>query len=66
MKVIALKEHACYCCGTAIAKGEACFAVFVNPSDPKSNEFDVFYTCSKCINEESCKVRMKGKGAALP
>ena len=64
MKVTALKEHKCYCCGAVISKGEECFALFVNPSDPIKSEFDVIYTCSKCIEEEACRVRIGRRGAA--
>jgi hypothetical protein len=61
MKVIALKEHKCYCCGETISKSEECFAFIVNPSDPEKNEFDTVYTCSKCAGEEACKVRIRRK-----
>ncbi|MEM3458703.1 MAG: hypothetical protein QXN36_03645 [Candidatus Bathyarchaeia archaeon] len=64
MKVVALKEHKCFCCGASISKGEECFAFIVNPSDPEKNEFDVIYTCSKCSGEEACRIRIKRKGAA--
>jgi hypothetical protein len=64
MKVIALKEHKCYCCGEAINKGEECFAFIVNPSDPEKSEFDVVYTCLKCVEEEACRIRIRRKGAA--
>ncbi len=62
MKVVALREHKCYCCGEAIKKSEECFAFFINPADSAKNEFDVIYTCSKCLGEESCRVRIKRKG----
>ena len=61
MKVTALKEHTCYCCGATIKKDEICFAFIVNPMDPQKNEFDVVYTCSKCVDEETCRVRIKKK-----
>jgi len=64
MKVVALKEHKCFCCDAVIGKGEECFAFFVNPSDPKKNEFDVVYTCLKCSEEEACKVRIRRKGTS--
>lgn len=63
MKVVALKEHKCYCCGGTIQKGKECLAFIVNPSDPKKSEFDVIYTCLQCADEESCKVRIRRKGA---
>jgi len=63
MKVKALKERKCYCCGETIAKGDECFAFVVNPSDPQKTEFDVIYTCSKCSDEDACRVRIKRKGA---
>ncbi|MDH7563449.1 MAG: hypothetical protein QHH24_00995 [Candidatus Bathyarchaeota archaeon] len=58
MKVVALREHECYCCGGTIKKGEECFALFVYSSEPKNREYDVIYTCSKCINEETCKTKI--------
>jgi hypothetical protein len=61
MEIIALKEHTCYCCGATIKKGEACFAFIVNPKDPQKKEFDAVYTCSKCVDEETCRVRIKKK-----
>ncbi len=64
MKIIALKEHKCYCCGTVIAKHEECFAFIVNPSNPEKSEFDIIYTCSKCSEEEACRVRIRHKGAS--
>ncbi|MEM4703688.1 MAG: hypothetical protein QXJ02_01265 [Candidatus Bathyarchaeia archaeon] len=63
MKITALKEHECFCCGKTIKKGEECFASFVNPSDAQKNEFDVIYTCSKCIAEESCRTRIERRSA---
>jgi len=62
MKVKALKEHKCYCCGAAISKGEECFAFFINPTDTSKNEFEVIYTCLKCSEEEACRVRIKRRG----
>lgn len=64
MKVAALKEHKCYCCGGKISKGEECFAFIVNPAEPSKNEFDTLYTCSKCVEEEACRTRIKRKGVA--
>jgi hypothetical protein len=64
MKISALKEHKCYCCGAIISKGEECCAFIVNPSNPDKNEFDVVYTCSKCVEEETCRVRVTRSGAA--
>ena len=64
MKVVALKEHKCYCCEGIISKGEECFAFIVNPSNPEKNEFDVVYTCSKCAGEEACETRINRKGSA--
>jgi hypothetical protein len=66
MKVTALKEHKCYCCGGAINRGEECFAFIVNPANPEKNEFDVIYTCSKCAEEEACRRRIKQKGVTVP
>jgi len=63
MKVIALEEHTCYCCGVTIKKDEVCFVFVANPRDPRENEFDAVYTCSKCVDEETCRVRIKKKGA---
>jgi hypothetical protein len=63
MKVTALRGHKCYCCGLTIKKGEVCFSFIVNPKNPEKNEFDVVYTCSKCVDEETCMVRIKRKGA---
>ena len=63
MKVAALREHKCYCCGAKISKGQDCFAFFANPADPSRNEFDTVYTCSKCVEEEACRVRIKRKSA---
>lgn len=63
MKVTALEEHTCYCCGETIEKEEICFAFIVNSRDPRKNEFDVVYTCSKCVDKENCQVRIKKKGA---
>ncbi len=59
MKVTATKEHECYCCGATISKGDQCFALFVNSSNPKLDEFDVIYTCIKCVDKESCKTRIE-------
>ncbi|MEM3577016.1 MAG: hypothetical protein QXX51_00975 [Candidatus Bathyarchaeia archaeon] len=64
MKVTALKEHKCFCCGAPIKRGEECFAFFVNPSDPSKSEFDVIYTCIKCSDEERCKIRIKRREAS--
>jgi hypothetical protein len=64
MKVIALKEHRCYCCRETINKGEECFAFIVSPTDPTKNEFDVIYTCTKCVDEEACRRRITQKSAA--
>lgn len=63
MKIVALKDHKCFCCGSVINKGKECFAFIVNPSDPEKSEFDVIYTCSKCSEQEACKIRIKRKGA---
>jgi hypothetical protein len=63
LKVIALKEHKCYCCGEIINKGEECFAFIVSPADPNKSEFDVIYTCSRCAEEEACRRRIIRKGA---
>jgi hypothetical protein len=64
MKIAALKEHKCYCCGSIINKGKNCFAYIINPSDPDKNEFDVIYTCLKCADEEACKTRIKRRDAS--
>jgi hypothetical protein len=64
MKVKALKEHKCFCCGATIKRGEECFAFFVNPSDPSKNEFEVIYTCIKCSDEDKCKIRIKRREAS--
>jgi len=61
MKVVALTEHKCFCCGALISKGDECFVFIVNPSDPEKSEFDVLYTCSKCSGEEACRIRIKRK-----
>jgi hypothetical protein len=66
MKIVAQEKHKCYCCGTIIAKGEQCFALFVNPSDPNVNEFDVIYTCSKCAGQDSCQTRIRRRGGTSP
>jgi len=63
MKVKALKEHTCFCCGEAIKKGEVCFAFIVNPENPEKSEFDVIYTCLRCSGEETCQIRVRQKGA---
>jgi len=63
MKVIALKEHTCFCCGGTIKKGEVCFAFIVNPENPEKSEFDVIYTCLRCSGEESCQIRVRRKDA---
>ncbi|MEM3725928.1 MAG: hypothetical protein QXK98_03585 [Candidatus Bathyarchaeia archaeon] len=65
MKVIALKEHRCYCCGDVINKGEECLAFIVNPANPEKNEFDVIYTCATCAEEEACRRRIKQKGVTV-
>lgn len=64
MKITALKEHKCYCCGATIGKGETCFTFIVNPADQKKSEFDVTYTCLKCAEQESCRVKIKIRGAS--
>lgn len=64
MKIMALKERKCYCCGASIGRGETCFAFIVNPEDPKKSEFDVSYTCLKCAEQESCRVKIKSRGAS--
>jgi hypothetical protein len=64
MKVVALNERKCYCCGEKISKGEECFAFIVNPANPAKNEFDTVYTCLKCVEEEACRTRIKREGAA--
>jgi hypothetical protein len=64
MKITTLNKHTCYCCGLTIKKGEVCFAFMVNPKNPEKNEFDVIYTCSKCVDEETCRVIIKKKGAS--
>jgi hypothetical protein len=61
MKVTAIKEHKCFCCGETIRKGEVCFAFIVNPENPDKSEFDVVYTCLKC-SEETCQIRIRQKG----
>jgi hypothetical protein len=58
MKITALKNHRCYCCGSIIKKGDECFAFIVAPFNPQENEFDVIYTCLRCIGEEACKVKL--------
>lgn len=65
MKVTALKEHTCYCCGVTIKKGEDSFAFIAYSKDPQKNEFDVVYTCSKCVDKETCQIRIKKKGANI-
>ncbi len=64
MKIVALKERECFCCGKTIGKGDACFASFVNSPDPQKVEFEVIYTCSDCIEKEKCRIRIRGRGAA--
>ena len=61
MKVKALSNHKCYCCGKTIEKGEECIIYFVPSSDPSQREFDTIYTCLKCAEEESCRVRIERK-----
>ncbi|MGB9959638.1 MAG: hypothetical protein ACPLKQ_03845 [Candidatus Bathyarchaeales archaeon] len=63
MKVTALKEHKCFCCGGTINKGDVCFAFIVNPENPQKSEFDVIYTCLKCSSEESCQIKVRAKSA---
>ncbi|MCS7114807.1 MAG: hypothetical protein RMJ15_09410 [Nitrososphaerota archaeon] len=63
MKVKALKDHECFCCGETIRKGAICFAFMVKPEKPDKNEFDVVYTCLKYSEEEACRVRIRQKGA---
>lgn len=65
MKIAALRNHRCYCCGSPINKGEECFAFIVTPSNPQKNEFDVIYTCSRCVNEEACKVKINARGGVI-
>ncbi|MEM3580511.1 MAG: hypothetical protein QXH40_06535 [Candidatus Bathyarchaeia archaeon] len=65
MKITALKEHKCFCCGGVIKKGEECFVFIVNPENPTKSEFDVIYTCAKCAEEEACRRRIKQKGVAV-
>ncbi|MEM0216263.1 MAG: hypothetical protein QXT06_05330 [Candidatus Bathyarchaeia archaeon] len=59
MKVKALTEHVCYCCGGIIKKGEDCIAFLVSPENPERAEFDVIYTCLKCSLEESCQIKVR-------
>jgi len=63
MKVIALKNHRCYCCGSIIKEGEECFVFMVAPLNPSKSEFDVIYTCLKCLDEESCRIKIRERGA---
>ncbi|MEM2913257.1 MAG: hypothetical protein QXR06_02805 [Candidatus Bathyarchaeia archaeon] len=65
MKIIALRNHRCYCCGSIVNKGEECFAFIVTPSNPQENEFDVIYTCLRCVNEETCKVKINARGGLI-
>lgn len=65
MKITALKNHKCYCCGSTIKKGEECFVFIVTPLDPQENEFDVIYTCLKCVDEEACKIKVSRRGGVI-
>jgi len=49
VKVTALEEHECYCCGEKISRGEECFVFVVDSADPEKSEFDVIRVCSKCF-----------------
>lgn len=63
MKIVALKNHKCYCCRRTIKKGDECFAFIVAPLNPEKNEFEVIYTCLNCLNEESCIIKIRKRGA---
>lgn len=65
MKITALNDHKCYCCGSTIKRGEECFAFMIAPRDSEKSEFDVIYTCLKCLDEESCRVRIKERGGIV-
>lgn len=65
MKIKALKNHRCYCCGSVIKRGEECFAFIVAPPDPEKSEFEVIYTCLNCLNEESCVVKIRARGGIV-
>jgi len=66
VKIVARKDHKCYCCGATIPNGDQCFALFVNPSNTSVEEFDVIYTCSKCVGQDSCKTRIRRRGETSP
>lgn len=61
MKITALKEHKCFCCGGIIKKGELCLAFIVSPENPEESEFDVIYTCLNCSEEETCQIKIRQK-----
>ncbi|MEM2341394.1 MAG: hypothetical protein QXX94_04355 [Candidatus Bathyarchaeia archaeon] len=65
MKIRALKDHKCYCCGTVIRKGDECFAFLVAPLNPDKSEFDIIYTCLNCLNEDSCIIKIRERGGTV-
>ncbi|MEM1544485.1 MAG: hypothetical protein QW795_07365 [Candidatus Bathyarchaeia archaeon] len=65
MKIIALRNHKCYCCGKMIRKGDNCFAFMVTPLNPEKDEFEVIYTCLDCLDKESCVIRIRERGGIV-
>ncbi|MBC7129779.1 hypothetical protein H5T51_00975 [Candidatus Bathyarchaeota archaeon] len=63
MRVKAITDHVCYCCGGAIKKGEECIAFIVSPENPDKAEFDIIYICLRCSVDKSCQVKVRKRSA---
>jgi len=65
MKIRALKNHRCYCCGRIIERGNECFVFLVAPFNPEKSEFEVIYICLDCLNKESCIIKIRERGGIV-
>lgn len=55
MRITAIEDHKCSCCGNTIKKGTDCYIWFNYPEDRTKTEYEVLYECIECTEKQKCR-----------